>query len=156
VIALALISATVRHVPALYQSVALLLIAYAVLFMPYALVGVRAALVQAERRLEEAGRLLGLTWFGVLFRITLTLAAPGLGAAAALVFVAVTAELTATLLLAAIGTETLAIRIWGDTNTLAFAAAAPYAAILLVISLAASLFLARRSNVATALYHAGG
>jgi iron(III) transport system permease protein len=155
VIGLALISVTVRHVPVLYQSVALLLIAYAVLFMPYALVGVRAALVQAEQRLEEAGRSLGLTWFGVLVRITLPLAAPGLGAAAALVFVAVTTELTATLLLAPIGTETLAIRIWGDTSTLAFAAAAPYAAVLLVISFAASLFLARRFNIASTLYHAG-
>lgn len=155
VIALALISVTVRHLPLLYQSVGLLLIAYAVLFMPFALVGVRAALVQAERRLEEAGRSLGLNWFGVLVRITLPLAAPGLGAAAALVFVAVTTELTATLLLAPIGTETLAIRIWGNTSTLAFAAAAPYAAVLVLISLAASLLLARRFNVATELYQAG-
>jgi len=155
VIALALISATVRHVPLLYQSVALLLIAYTVLFLPYALVGVRAALVQAELRLEEAGRSLGLTWLGVLVRITLPLAAPGLGAAGALVFVAVTTELTATLLLAPIGTETLAIRIWGNTSTLAFAAAAPYAAVLLVISLAASLFLARWVNIARVLHQAG-
>lgn len=155
VIALALISVTVRHVPVLYQSVALLLIAYAVLFLPYALVGVRAALVQAERRLEEAGRSLGLGWFGAFVRITLPLAAPGLGAAAALVFVAVTTELTATLLLAPIGTETLAIRIWGDTSTLAFAAAAPYAAVLVAISLAASLFLARRFDVAAALHPVG-
>ncbi|HWA79273.1 MAG TPA: ABC transporter permease subunit, partial [Acetobacteraceae bacterium] len=147
--ALALISATVRTFPWLYESTPLLLIAYAILFMPYALVGIRAALLQAERQLEEAGRSLGLGWFGVLVRITLPLAAPGLGAAASLVFIAVTTELTATLLLAPIGTQTLATRIWDDTSTLAFAAAAPFAAILLALSLTASFVLARRFDLAT-------
>ncbi len=156
VIALALISATVGTLPWLYESTALLLLAYAILFMPYALVGIRAALLQAERGLEEAGRSLGLGWFGVLIRITLPLAAPGLGAAAALVFIAITTELTATLLLAPIGTQTLAIRIWGDTSTLAFAAAAPYAAILVALSLTASLILARRFDLATVRLDLGG
>lgn len=144
VIALALITATVQAAPPLYESTALLLIAYAILFLPYALVGIRAALLQAERRLEEAGRVLGAGWPRVLLRITLPLAAPGLGAAAALVFIAVTTELTATLLLAPIGTETLAIRIWSDTSTVAFAAAAPYAAVLVCLSMTASWLLARR------------
>ncbi len=156
VIALALISATVGTLPWLYESTALLLLAYAILFMPYALVGIRAALLQAERQLEEAGRSLGLNWFEVLVRITLPLAAPGLGAAAALVFIAVTTELTATLLLAPIGTETLAIRIWDDTSTLAFAAAAPFAAILVALSLTASLILARRFDLATVRLDLGG
>lgn len=147
VIALALISATVRAVPALYESTLLLLVAYAILFLPLALVGVRAALLQAERQLEEAGRVLGAGWLKVVFSITLPIAAPGLGAAAALVFIAVASELTATLLLAPIGTETLATRIWSDTSTLAFAAAAPYAAILIALSTAASWLLARRFAV---------
>ncbi len=156
VIALALTSVTIGALPALYQSTALLLIAYAVLFMPYALVGIRAALAQAERRLEEAGRSLGVGWVGVLLRITLPLAAPGFGAAAALVFIAVTTELPATLLLAPIGTETLAIRVWGDTSTVAFAAAAPYAAILLALSMTASFVLARRFGLGATGFDFGG
>jgi iron(III) transport system permease protein len=156
VIALALISVTIGALPTLYQSTALLLIAYAVLFMPYALVGIRAALAQAERRLEEAGRSLGVGWAGVLLRITLPLAAPGLGAAAALVFIAVTTELPATLLLAPIGTQTLAIRVWGDTSTVAFAAAAPYAAILVVLSLTASFVLSRRFGLGMTWLDLGG
>jgi iron(III) transport system permease protein len=147
---------TIGALPALYQSTALLLIAYAVLFMPYALVGIRAALAQAERRLEEAGRSLGVGWVGVLLRITLPLAAPGFGAAAALVFIAVTTELPATLLLAPIGTETLAIRVWGDTSTVAFAAAAPYAAILLALSMTASFVLARRFGLGATGFDFGG
>lgn len=144
VIALALITATVQAVPSLYQSTLLLLVAYAILFMPYALVGLRTALLQADRRLEEAARSLGAGWRRVQWRVTLPLAAPGVGAAAALVFIMVTTELTATLLLAPIGTTTLATRIWDDTSTLAFAAAAPYAAVLIGLSMGASWLLARR------------
>ncbi|MDD2877560.1 MAG: iron ABC transporter permease [Acidiphilium sp.] len=147
VIALALITATVRLMPDLYQSTLLLLVAYAILFMPFALVGIRTALLQSDRRLEDAARSLGSGWGQVLWRITVPLAAPGFGAAAALVFIAVSTELTATLLLAPIGTTTLTVRIWGDTSTLAFAAAAPYAAVLITLSMGASWLLARRFGV---------
>jgi iron(III) transport system permease protein len=85
----------------------------------------------------------------VFWRITAPLAAPGLGAAAALVFIAITTELTATLLLAPLGTQTLATEVWADTSTLAFAAAAPYAAVLTAISILASWLLARRFGAAT-------
>lgn len=53
-------------------------------------------------------------------------------------------ELTATLLLAPIGTRTLATEVWADTSTLAFAAAAPYAALMAVLSLLSTWLLARR------------
>ncbi|WP_199154113.1 ABC transporter permease subunit, partial [Chromobacterium sp. ASV23] len=114
---------------------AMLALAYAIMFLPLALVSVRSALMQAESKLEELARSLGLNWWQALWRVVLPLAAPGLGAAASLVFVSVITELTATLLLAPIGTETLATQVWADTAALAFAAAAPYAAILIVLSL---------------------
>lgn len=63
----------------------------------YALVGALAALGHAQARLEEVGRSLAVGWFGVLARIILPLATPGLGAAAALVFIGLTTELSATL-----------------------------------------------------------
>jgi iron(III) transport system permease protein len=144
VVALALISLTIRSLHPLYQSAALLIIAYVIVFLPLALVSVRAALVQVQPALEEAGRSLGLGWPSVAWRIVLPLAGPGLGAAAALVFVAVVTELTATLLLAPIGTQTLATQVWADTSTLAFAAAAPYAALMVVLSLLSTWLLARR------------
>jgi iron(III) transport system permease protein len=151
VVALALVSLTVHSIRPLYQSNFLLLIAYAVVFLPLALVSVRSALMQAQIGLEEAGRSLGLGRAAVLARVTLPLAAPGLGAAAALVFIAVTTELTATLLLAPIGTQTLATQVWADTSTLAFAAAAPYAAVMAVMSMAAAWLLARRFGAASVL-----
>jgi iron(III) transport system permease protein len=144
VVALALVSLTIRWMRPLYQSAVLLVLAYAILFLPLALVAVRAAMVQAERRLEEAGRCLGLGWAATAWRITMPIAAPGLGAAASLVFVSVVTELTATLLLAPIGTRTLATQVWADTSTLAFAAAAPYAAAMTLLSLLSAWLLARR------------
>ncbi len=142
VVALALISMTIGT--PLYQGAALLIGAYAMLFLPLALVSVRAALAQAQVGLEESGRALGLGWAAVAWRVLLPLAGPGLGAAAALVFVSIVTELTATLLLAPIGTRTLATQVWADTSTLAFAAAAPYAALMAGLSLVSTWLLARR------------
>ncbi len=153
VVALALVSLTIQAAQPLYQTSALLVVSYAILFLPLALVSVRAALAQAQRGLEEAGRSLGLGWAATAWRVMLPVAGPGLGAAAALVFVSVMTELTATLLLSPIGTETLATRVWANTSTLAFAAAAPYAALMACVSLVSTWVLARRFG-ATAL--AGG
>ncbi|RKP45156.1 ABC transporter permease [Trinickia fusca] len=138
VIALAIVSLAVRVLLPLYQSAVLLVFAYSVLFLPLALVSVRAALLQAQPRLEETARALGLNAWQAHLRVTLPLAGPGLGAAAALVFISVVTELNATLLLSPIGTHTLATQVWADTSSLAFAAAAPYAALLVAISLLAS------------------
>jgi iron(III) transport system permease protein len=148
VVALALVSLTVERLQVLYQSAALLVIAYAILFLPLALVSVRAALAQVQRGLEEAGRSLGLGWPAVVWRVLLPLAGPGLGAAAAMVFVSVVTELTATLLLAPIGTRTLATEVWDNTSSLAFAAASPYAALMTLISLLSAWLLARRFGAA--------
>lgn len=148
VIALSFITVTIRLVPWLYQSTLLLIVAYAILFMPFALVGIQSALVQSPPLLEEIGRGLGHGWLGVLRRITLPLAMPGIGAAAALVLTSIVSELTATLLLAPLGTETLAMRVWENTSALAFASAAPYAAILIGISMVTSWFTASRFGVA--------
>ncbi len=121
-----------------------MLVAYAILFLPLAVVGVRATLAQMPRNLEEVGRSLGLSRARVLRRIVLPLAAPGIGAGAAIVFVSIVTELTATLLLAPIGTTTLATEMWADTSTLAFAAAAPYAAAMAALSLLSTWLLAGR------------
>jgi iron(III) transport system permease protein len=138
VVALAIVSLAVHALQPLYQGMTLLIVAYAILFMPLALVSVRAALMQAQPRLEDTARALGLDAMQTFVRVLLPLAAPGLGAAATMVFISVVTELNATLLLSPIDTHTLATQVWSDTSTLAFAAAAPYAALMTAISLCAS------------------
>jgi iron(III) transport system permease protein len=138
VVALAIVSLAVHALQPLYQGMTLLIVAYAILFMPLALVSTRAALMQSQPRLEDTARALGLNATQTFVRVLLPLAAPGLGAAASMVFISVVTELNATLLLSPIDTHTLATQVWSDTSTLAFAAAAPYAALLTGISLCAS------------------
>jgi iron(III) transport system permease protein len=63
------------------------------------------------------------------------LAAPSAAAGAALVALGITTELTATLLLAPNGTRTLATAFWAYSSEIDYAAAAPYALIMVLLSL---------------------
>lgn len=144
VVALALIVLSLHHLPALYSSTPLLIVAYAILSLPLALVATRAALAQAPPVHEEVARSLGSRPLTAVVRVTLPRILPGLGAAAALVFLATVTELTATLLLAPIGTETLATQFWSKASTFSYGAAAPYAALMVAISAAPTYLLTRR------------
>ena len=75
--------------------------------------------------------------------MTLPLIAPGLAAAASIVFLSSVTELTATLVLRPTGTETLATRFWTYSTGLAYGAAAPYAALMIAISAVPTYFLVR-------------
>lgn len=143
VIALALIVLSLHHLPALYSTTPLLIVAYAILSLPLALVATRAALAQAPPIHEEVARSLGSKPLVAMVRVTLPRILPGLGAAAALVFLATVTELTATLLLAPIGTQTLATQFWSQASTLSYGAAAPYAALMVAISAAPTYLLTR-------------
>jgi len=144
VVALALIVLSLQHLPALYSSTPLLIVAYAILSLPLALVATRAALAQVPPIHEEVARSLGSRPLVALARVTLPRILPGLGAAAALVFLATVTELTATLLLAPIGTQTLATQFWAKASTFSYGAAAPYAALMVAISAVPTYLLTRR------------
>jgi len=135
VIGLALVTFTIHVAQPIYQTIWTLLLAYAVMFLPRGLVGLRASLAQAPEGLEEMARSLG-RWPGqALLLVTLRLAAPGVAAATALVALGIANELTATQMLAPNGTETLATAFWSLSGELDYAGAAPYALLMIVISL---------------------
>ncbi|HEX5541296.1 MAG TPA: iron ABC transporter permease [Micromonospora sp.] len=131
----------------LYQSVWLLALAYAALFLPLAVAAVAGAAGQAPPILEEVARSLGRGPLTVLRTITLPLTLPGVGAGAALVFLTCMKELPATLLLRPTGTDTLATELWTNTTVGAYAAAAPYAALLVILSSVPTWLLAARSGI---------
>jgi iron(III) transport system permease protein len=148
-VALALVTVSLKFVPSVYQTVWLLVAAYAIVALPRAMVSVKAALVQAPPLLEDVAHSLGRGPLETFRRVTVPLIAPGLGVSAALVFLAVVTELTATLLLAPIGTRTLATQFWSNSSSVAYGAAAPYAALMVLISMPATLVLThstRRSS----------
>ena len=146
VVALALVTVSLRVAPAAYQTLGLLLAAYAIMFLPRAMVSVQAALLQAPPVLDDVAAALGAGPARRFARVLLPLIAPGVGAGAALVFLAVTTELTATLLLAPIGTRTLATQFWSHTGSLSYGAAAPYAALIVLVSLPATFLLTREAR----------
>jgi iron(III) transport system permease protein len=130
----------------LYQSVWLLALAYATLFLPLAVGAVAGAAAQSPPSLEEAGRSLGRGPFTVFRTITLPLTLPGIGAGAALVFLTCMKELPATLLLRPTGMDTLATELWTHTSTASYAAAAPYAALLVALAAVPTWYLTVRGG----------
>jgi iron(III) transport system permease protein len=146
VVALALVTITVRVVHPLYQTLFTALLAYLLMFLPRALVGLRASIAQAPKELEDAAAALGRSPGRTLWTVTMRLAAPGAAAGAALVFIAITNELTATLLLAPNGTHTLATGFWALSSEIDYVAAAPYALLMVLLSLPLTGLLYRQSQ----------
>ena len=134
VVALALVFLGARYGGPLYQTLAMLVIAYVVLFLPQAVGAVRASVLQVPPSVEEAARGLGQSGWRVLLRITGPLVRPGVVAGAALVFLTAMKELPATLLLGPTGERTLATAIWNAAHEAFFARAAAPALVLVVIA----------------------
>ena len=74
------------------------------------------------------------------------LAAPGVAAGMALVALGITNELTATLMLAPNGTRTLATQFWSLTSEIDYVAAAPYALMMVLLSLPLTFLLYAQSR----------
>ncbi|MYC32809.1 MAG: iron ABC transporter permease [Chloroflexi bacterium] len=134
VIALGLVYFGANYAPWLYQSLAMLAVAYVTLFLPAAVGSLRASLVQVRPEFEDAARSLGKKPLIVLLTITLPLIRPGILTGAALVFLLTMKELPATLILSPIGFTTLASSIWAAAEEAFFARAAAPALLLVVVS----------------------
>ncbi|MBA2545945.1 MAG: iron ABC transporter permease [Solirubrobacterales bacterium] len=141
VVALALVFFATRAMPAVYQTLGLLVFAFVVLFLPLAIASARATLQQVPPSLEEAARTMGRSPLEVLRTVTAPLMAGGIGAGAALVFLTAIKELPATLILAPTGFETLATEIWTATSVGFFERGAVPSLVLLAISAPSLYFL---------------
>jgi iron(III) transport system permease protein len=146
VVALALVTVTVRVALPLYQTVATILFAYALMFLPRALVSLRASIAQAPVELEQAAGSLGRSPARALWSVTIRLSAPGAAAAIALVALGILNELTATQMLAPNGTKTMAMAFWSLSGELDYAAAAPYALFMVLFSLPLTWLLYKQSK----------
>jgi len=146
IVALALVSITVKVAQPLYQTAATLVFAYVLMFLPRALTGLRSSIAQAPIELERAAMSLGRAPLSAVMQTTMRLAAPGFAAAMALVSLGIANELTATLLLSPSGTRTLATKFWALTSELDYAAAAPYALLMILLSLPLTVLLRRQAD----------
>jgi iron(III) transport system permease protein len=146
IVALALVSITVRTMLPLYQTLATLIFAYALMFLPRALTGLRSSMAQAPIELERAAMSLGRPPLSAVWRTTIRLAAPGVAASLALSALGITNELTGTLLLAPNGTRTLATKFWALTSELDYVPAAPYALLMIVLALPLTWLLRKQAD----------
>lgn len=137
IVALALVTVTLRLVPGLYQTPATVMAAYVIVFLPRALVSLRAGIAQVPESLEEAARSLGSSPIVARLRVTVPLLVPAIAAGGALVALGAANELTATLLLAPTGTSTLATQFWSAASSIDYPGAAPYALLLILLSIPA-------------------
>jgi iron(III) transport system permease protein len=147
VVAIAMVFVGVRLLRPVYQEVPLLVLGYVVLFLPLAVGAVRAAVESSALRGEEVARSLGLTPAAVLRRVTLPVAAPGIAAGAVLVALTTMKELPVTLLLHPTGTQTLATRLWDHMLVSDQAAAAPYAALIVLGAALPAVLLGRMGQL---------
>jgi iron(III) transport system permease protein len=133
-VALGLVFFATRAVPALYQTIALLVVAMTIHYLPLAIGPTASALVQLSPRIEEAARGMGRGQAEVFRTITIPLARGGMMAGAALVFLHAMKELTVTLILSPIGFKTLATDIWTQTTYGFYEASAIPALVLLAVA----------------------
>ena len=104
----------------------------------------RATLGQLEGSLEESARSLGSGALSSFWRVTIPLARPGLAAAAVLVFALTLGDLSTTQVLLPLSSYTLGTEFNANSSTVAFAAAAPFAAVLIVLAFGAAYLLMSR------------
>jgi iron(III) transport system permease protein len=143
VIAIAMILAWARPPFALYGTLGIMLLAYLVAYMPYALRTSAATLAQVHGSLEEAARVAGARPLGALRDVILPLVRPGMIAGWILVFMPAFRELTMSILLFGLGTETIGVIIFNMQDSGYTQIAAALSVIVLGIILASNLMVRR-------------
>jgi len=151
VAAIALAYAASHYAPRLYGSLALLVLAESMLFVPFAVVAMRATLGQIEPALEDSARSLGAGPLRAFARVTMPLARPGMAAAGVLVFAFILGDLGTAQVLLPPNLYTLGTEFQANASTVAFAAAAPFAAVLVALAMLAAYVLMSRFGEVRAL-----
>ena len=112
----------------------MLVFGYTVLFASKAIGTTRASIEAVSPSLTMVARTLGDSPLRAWWRVSVPLALPGIAVGALLVVLATMKELPATLILRPTGVDTLATELWSRTVSIEYAAAAPYAALLVVLA----------------------
>ena len=134
VIALSLIYFTINYAYPLYQTFAVIIAAYFILYLPVAQTALRSPIELLPENMEKIGQSLGRGNIYIFRTLVVPAMLPGITAAFALVFLNLMKELTATLLLTPNDIKTLSTAVWSYTSDAQYAAAAPYAAMLILFS----------------------
>jgi iron(III) transport system permease protein len=135
IVGLSLVMLFSNWLPDLYGTVFVLVLAFAIRFLPHAVASIEAALKTAPSNLEGAARVMGRTPLQAFRTVTLRVAAPGIIAGWALVFLTAMKELPTAILLRPPGFDTLPVRIWAASSESVYTQAAPPAFALILITM---------------------
>jgi ABC-type Fe3+ transport system, permease component len=144
---LALVLLFNRWVPFIYGTIMMMIIGFALRLLPQAVATNEAALRRVGPSLEQAARVMGCRPVTVFHRVTLPIAAPGIAASWALIFITSMKELPMAIMLRPPGFDTLPVRIWAAASESVHTQAAPAAFLLIVLTLLTLLLLMGRSRV---------
>lgn len=143
VIALSLVYFSINYAKPIYQTFVVVVIAYFMLYLPMAQTTLRSSLEQLPENMEKVGQSLGRGQWYIFRTLIVPAMLPGIAAAFALVFLNLMKELTATLLLTPSDLKTLSVAVWDYTSEAAYAAATPYA-IMIILSSGIPVYLLRK------------
>jgi len=141
VIAIAVLLAWARV--GLYGTLTIILLAYILAYLPFSLRTTSATLQQIHDSLEEAGRVSGAGPLQTFWDIVLPLVKPGMLAGWILVFMPASRELTMSILLFSLRTETIGVTIFNMQDAGYTQIAAALSVIVLVVILAGDLLIRR-------------
>ncbi|MEJ5081448.1 ABC transporter permease [Ochrobactrum sp. MYb379] len=127
VIALALTYFSIHYARPFYQTFVPVLLAYLMLFLPMAQTALRASFLIIPKAVEDVGYSLGRSRAFVFRTLVVPAMLPGIAAAFSLVFLNMTKELTATLVLTPTTVPTVAVSVWELTQDGSYGAVGPYA-----------------------------
>ncbi|NIX77112.1 ABC transporter permease [Microvirga terricola] len=127
-------------------SAAGIVVAYVIRFLPIATGSISAGLDRVSPGLEDAGRILGAKPRELVLKIQIPLLRPALASAALLVFVDCIKELSATLLLRPLNTETLATLVYGHASRGAFEDGSLAALVIVLVGLVPVIQLVRSAE----------
>ena len=112
VLAVGMLHAWIRPPLVLYGTIWILFVAYMTRYIPLGVRSVSATLAQIHPELEESSQSSGANWLKTFWYVTLPLLRPGIFAGWALLFVAFTRELSASILLFSPNQEVLSVVIF--------------------------------------------
>ncbi len=93
----------------IYATLGILLVGYITRFFPYGQRNISSILLAVSEELDQSSRMAGATWLTTLWRITIPLLKPGIFAGWVLLFVIFLRELSISIILYSVGTETLSV-----------------------------------------------
>jgi iron(III) transport system permease protein len=144
IIGLAFIMMFNQFVPVIYGTVIALVAGFVLRLLPQSLSTGEVALGSVQPSVEQAARVMGCNGWRTFWRVTLPIAAPGVLASWALVFITAMKELPTAMMLRPPGFDTLAVRVWAAASESVYTQAAVSAFVLIVLTMIPLVLVFRR------------